>query len=188
MNDASNASLAYTFTAYDSLSPTLDRITAANQNLAGATSDASKSTMQQSLAFLTQVGAVTAAYAGMRRLTSSFAELGIISEQDAAAMGRLNAMVGIVVGGFQLLRGAVQIVNSLKAASAALAVVETYRAVLQKGPAAIALAGAGMGIAAGVGGYLLGSTNNNNQTNNFAGQANTNTKTAARESLALMGA
>jgi hypothetical protein len=127
-------------------------------------------------------------YHGMTRLTNSFTHLGLISDGTAASLERMLNMVGLVVGGFQLMKGAIKIVESLWASTAGLAIVETYRSVLNKGPAAVALAGAGLGIAAGVGGYLLGANSTNvNQTVNFNGQTGSSSKAAARESLELMG-
>jgi hypothetical protein len=170
-----------------------DEAAAANQRLSAAGERGYAVTERQNIAFMTQQIAVMSTYRGMTRLTSSMHELGLISDSTAAFMQKVNAAVGLVVGGFQLLRGAIQIVTMLRSATVGLAVAETYLSVLRKGPMAVALVGAGIGAAAGIGGYLLGqgqgSSQTVNQTVNFpeGGAGTTEQRAAARDTLEIMG-
>ena len=185
-----NAQLEYVFTATDNVSSTLDRMAGAQQQLSAATEQTAVSTEKANNSFMTQQIAVMSVYAGMRRMTSSLADLGIISQKDAEALGKLNSAVGLVVSSFQLIKGAVQIITMLKEAEIGLSIVETYRAVLNKGPAAVALAGAGLGLAAGVAGYLLGASSGSSSTNvtqNVSFNGTTGSRSTARDTLEIMG-
>jgi len=130
----------------------------------------------QKIAFIAQIAAISAVYGGMNMLKTSMTDLGIISEEQAKTFQKINATVGLVLGTFQLVRGAVEIVNTLKTAEIGLALVESYRAVLNN-PAKIALVGAGLAATAGVGGYLVGQNNANksNTVNNKSSTTNNNT-------------
>ena len=155
MSSVVQGEVAYNMKIQDNISPTLDKMTASEKNLEIQTKKTKEETMQQNVSFIAQIAAVGAVYGGMQMLTTSVKVLGLVSDETAEKLTKISASVGIIFGSFQLLRGAIEIVNTLKSAEIALAAVETYRAVL-KSPAKLAVVAVAGGAAAGVAGYAIG--------------------------------
>ena len=181
--------IQYTFAVTDQVTETCEKMAAATEALEAATDKAKKSVDSQNISFLTQIAAVNTLYAGQRMLTGSIKELGLVGDETAAAMDKVNAAVGLVVGSYNMLKGAAKIVNTLKNAEVALAAVESYRAVL-KNPAKLGLVAVAVGTAAGVGGYFLGKSSGGggqstvNQTVNFSGNVSQqNQRSLSRDSF-----
>ena len=185
--------VSWTFTMVDNVTTTTKQMADSQTQLSNNASAAKSSVDSQNIAFIAQTAAVMAAYSGMRRLTSSLSELGLVSDSDAAKLNKMNAAVGLVAGGFQLLKGATQIIKMLTAAEVGLAAVESFRAVLNN-PAKAALVGAGIGLAAGVGAALLATSGNGggsgttvNQTVVFEGSQTSDQRSMSREVFESMG-
>jgi hypothetical protein len=177
----------------DNVTTTTKQMADSQGQLANSAATAKASVDSQNISFIAQTAAVMATYSGMRRLTSSLTELGLVSDADAAKLAKLNATVGLVAGGFQLLKGATQIIKMLTAAEVGLAAVESFRAVLNN-PAKAALVGAGIGLAAGVGTALLATSGGGggggttvNQTVVFEGSQTSDQRSVARETYEAMG-
>ncbi len=188
-----DTSINWTFNMVDNVSGTTKQMAESQNQLAGSASAAKASMDSQNISFLAQTAAVMATYSGVRQLTSSLTELGLVSENDAVKLQKLNATLGLVAGGFQLMKGATQIIKMLTQAEIGLAAVESFRAVLNS-PAKIALVGAGLGLAAGVGAALLatggsggGGGTTVNQTINFSGGAASDQRSVARDTFEAMG-
>lgn len=154
MPEYSSGEISFTFTAIDNATPTLQSVANATRSVADSTENASKKVDSMNISFMTQMIAVMGVYAGIRRIGFSLHELGIMNDATMIKFQKLTAVLGLVVGTFQLLRGAQKVITALTASERGLAIVETYRAVLNS-PAKAALVGLGIGLAAGVGGYLL---------------------------------
>jgi len=144
------------------------------------------------LAWLKQMTALSSLRRGLSGITMGLVEFGIIGKQGEAVMRKLTAGVSLFVGTAQLIKGVVAIINMLRAAEVGLAAVETYRAVL-KNPAMLAVTVAGVGAAAGIGGYLAGKNSGGgggttvNQNLTFVGGDASAARGMARESLEVMG-
>ena len=185
--------VSWTFTMVDNVTTTTKQMADSQTQLSNNASAAKASVDSQNIAFIAQTAAVMAAYSGMRRLTSSLSELGLVSDNDAAKLNKMNAAVGLVAGGFQLLKGATQIIKMLTAAEVGLAAVESFRAVLNN-PAKAALVGAGIGLAAGVGAALLATSGGGggggttvNQTVVFEGSQTSDQRSMSRDVFESMG-
>jgi len=188
-----DTSINWTFNMVDNVSATTKQMADSQAQLAGNANTAKASIDSQNISFIAQTTAVMATYGGVRRLTSSLTELGLVSEGDAVKLQKLNATLGLVAGGFQLMKGATQIIKMLTQAEIGLAAVESFRAVLNN-PAKIALVGAGLGLAAGVGAALLATSGGGggggttvNQTITFEGAATQDQRSVARETYEAMG-
>jgi len=188
-------SISWTFNLIDNVTPTVENIQASQGQLAVSTQKATQTIDSQNISWLKQMAAVTATYMGMRRLTSSLIELGLVSDKDAKLLHQMTAAIGLVAGGYQLLKGGVAVINALRASTVGLAAIETYRSVLSRGPVAVGLVAAGLGIAAGVGGYFLGQsaasqTSQTQVTQNITfggGAGRADQRATARETIAVMG-
>lgn len=189
-----DTSINWTFNMVDNVSGTTKQMADSQAQLAGNASAAKASIDSQNISFMAQTAAVMATYGGVRRLTSSLTELGLVSDGNAAKLQKLNATLGLVAGGFQLMKGATQIIKMLTQAEIGLAAVESFRAVLNN-PAKIALVGAGLGLAAGVGAALLatgggsggGGGTTVNQSITFNGGSTQDQRTVARDTFEAMG-
>lgn len=183
----------WNFQMVDGITSTTKQMADSQGQLANSAASAKSTVDSQNISFIAQTAAVMATYSGMRRLTSSLTELGLVSEADAAKLAKLNATVGLVAGGFQLLKGATQIIKMLTAAEVGLAAVESFRAVLNN-PAKAALVGAGIGLAAGVGAALLATSGGSggggttvNQTVVFEGSQTSDQRSVSRDVFESMG-
>jgi hypothetical protein len=188
-----DTSVNWTFNMVDNVTTTTKQMADSQGQLASTAATAKASVDSQNISFIAQTAAVMATYSGMRRLTSSLTELGLVSDADAAKLAKLNATVGLVAGGFQLLKGATQIIKMLTAAEVGLAAVESFRAVLNN-PAKAALVGAGIGLAAGVGTALLATSGGGggggttvNQTVVFEGSQTADQRSVSRDVFESMG-
>ncbi len=172
-------------------SVTLEEMKDAEEEVEESTKDATLSIIDQNTAFTAQLTAVTSLHRGLTRLSSGLAELGLISSGTEQALRKISAVVGLVVGAFQLFKGVIYIVNALRQAELGLAAIETYRSILHRGPLGLALVGGAVAAAAGVGGYLLGQgsqTTNVSQNVTFTGYGTMSERATARETLRLAGA
>lgn len=186
-----NYTLSYELQLIDNITATTERMEGRLKSLEDQQDRSRSSTDSQNISFIAQVTAVSSVHRGLTRATSSMRELGLISEKDAQAMVKFNAAVGLVAGTFQLLKGAVQIINMVRGAEVALAGVETYRAVLRN-PASVALIGVGLAAAGGAVGYMMGTSQGNitnNELNvNYGGAGDQGTKRGmARDLFEMMG-
>jgi hypothetical protein len=161
-----NETLTYVCEAVDNVTPVTDKI-AANQERVISASDSAN------ISFIKQIATVRALHGGLAGITSGMETLGLISDDTAASLNKVNAAVGIVAGSFQLLKAGQAILETLKVTELGLAAVETYRSVLNN-PAAIALVGVAAGAAIGAGAALYANNSSSttvNQTVNFNGGA-----------------
>jgi len=186
--------ISFTFAVVDNISPVAREIAANEDNLAQATARANTNIDSQNIKFITQLASVMAVYRGMNMTITSMKTFGLVNNETAESLTKVAHAVGLVAGVFMMLKGAVKIVNALKAAELGLAVVETYRAVLNN-PAKLALVGlasAGAGLAAG---FLLGAASGGGggsgtqvtQTINFNTGESVGGRSVARDALEFMG-
>jgi hypothetical protein len=155
----------------ENISPEINRIDESQQNLTRSTDFATQSIEKQRLAFVYEISVIRAFHAGISGGIRSMTMLGGVSEETAKKLMKVDAAVMLVSSGFQFLRGAKEVLVMLAGAEAQLAGIETYRAIL-KNPAMMGLAMAGVGLSAGIAGYLLGGggkdDNSMNVTQNIA--------------------
>lgn len=149
----------------DNVSATSEKMVGSQTALKGAVAGTTIAVDQQSMSFVKQVIAVSAVGRGIRSINNGLISLGLVSDETAAKLQKINAAVGMVVGSFQLVKGSIQIVKSLTAAEGLLAGVRTYNSVL-KNPAMLSVVPVGLSAAAGVGGYFAGKNSQNNSTVN----------------------
>jgi len=183
-------SVTFTYRVQDNISKPSNEAADAQRQLGAQTEDTTRKTDSQRISFMTQIVAVTALHRGLSNINSGLQELGILSGGAAVFMNKLNSIVQVTAGGFQLFKGAAQIVNMLTKAEIGLATVRTYNAVLSN-PARVAVAAAGLAVAGGVAGYLMGGANKGttvNQQVNFSGQmSQTDQRSIQRDSMEVMG-
>lgn len=183
--------VAYAIQLIDNITATTDRMEGRLKSLETQQERTRSSTDSQNISFIAQMTAVSGVHRGLTRATSSMRELGLLSEKDAAAMMKFNAAVGLVAGTFQMLKGAVQIINMVRSAEVALAGVETFRAVLRN-PAAMVLVGTAIGAAGGAIGWFMGqgagTTNIIEQNVTYQGGGDRGTQRGiARDTFEMMG-
>lgn len=139
----------------DNVSATTQRLETGQLKYSAAAEQATKSIDSQNISFVAQVQAVRSLSMGLRTGITAMSTLGLISDETTQKLMKMHAAVALVSAGFQVLKGASQILKMLREAEIALASVETYRAVL-KSPKALALIAVAGVAAAGVGGYVIG--------------------------------
>ena len=151
----------------------------------------------QNISFIAQVAAVAAVYGGMNQLISSVSQLGLVTDATALKLRKMSAAVGLLYGSFQLLRGAIQIMQTLKAAHIGAAIAATFNKILHN-PAAMATVGIATGVSAGVGVALYKSTRSSGGGGGSNTQVNANisfnnasstsgTRAATEQTLNVMG-
>jgi len=159
-----NERVTYVCEAVDNVTPVQEKIIGNQERVISATDSAN-------ISFIKQIATVRALHGGLGSITSGMETLGLISDDTAAALNKVNAAVGIVAGSFQLLKAGQAILETLKVTELGLAAVETFRSVLNN-PAAIAIVGMAAGAAIGAGAALYSQSSSSttvNQTVNFNG-------------------
>ena len=152
---AASGTLEFSFVANDQATGVIRNIAGEAQNLAGTTNTAKTSTDSLNLAFVAQMEVVRSLYMGFRRTIWSLEYMGVINKKTAASFQKIQAAMGLVIGTFQLYKGAINIIRMLRTEETVLAGVETYRSVLNN-PKKMALVMTGLGVAAGAVGFLAG--------------------------------
>jgi hypothetical protein len=173
----------------DNVTPTVQKISGTEQQLSRNVHTAREAMDSQNITFLAQMQVVNSLYRGLSRFTGSLKELGLVSDSTAAGLNKVVAVVGLVSGTYNMLRGAIQLVTMLRNSEAALAVVESYRVVL-KNPAAMTLIIGGLAAAGAVGGYMLGKSGGGNQTTQnitISGATPGNRRSVSRGMLEAVG-
>lgn len=181
--------------AGDTAADSAQRMAATQMEAKAATDRTTQAVTSQNVSWLKNLAAVSALSIGMRRLTSSMTELGLISEEDERKLQKVNAAVGLVVGTYQLFKGVTAIVNALRGSVIALAAVETYRSVINSKGASLAIVGLGVGAAAAGAGYLYGQSQRAapapvttvSQSIVFEQGASSEQRAMGRELLSIMG-
>lgn len=141
----------------DNVVPTATKGAAAAKSMDDAINKTTKDIDHQNISYIKAVAAMGAFKHGINSVVNGLEGLGIISKENNKAIYQMTEALNIFVGVAMLLKGVIGIVNMLRNSEIALAVVETYRKVLNN-PAAAAAAIAGVGIAAGIAGYLYGAS------------------------------
>lgn len=139
----------------DNVSPVVERISGVNSNMAQVTKQTRAEIDSQTISFMGSVMAVRALHGGFGALIMSGKELGLVNDHVQQSLMRMNAVIGIVAGSFQMLRGGAQIFRMIAAAELQVAGIETYRAVLRN-PLMIGAVAMGLSAAAGAVGYMVG--------------------------------
>lgn len=182
-----NGEVVYSFTVADNVSPTIDRMTASQEKMEKQTDQTTKSVDSQRISFMTGIMGIMAFDRGIRGISSSMLQLGIIGKEDAHSVQMLNSSVMLVSSSLMLLKGGIQIMNWLREATVGLAMIETYRAVL-KNPAMMGLVMTGVMAGGAVAGYYAGrSATTVNQTVNFGGSSTSSKRQTAKGVLETVG-
>lgn len=157
--------VSYICEAIDNVTPVQEKILANGEKIITQSDSAN-------IAFIKQIATVKALHGGLSSISVGMQTLGIISDDTAASLNKVNAAVGIVAGSFQMLKAGQAILQALQVTELSLAAVETFRSVLNN-PATIAIVGLAAGTAIGAGAALYSNSNSNsttvNQTVNFNG-------------------
>jgi len=181
--------ISYVLRYVDNISPTVERIAGSQYNLSVQVGKTTASVDSQNISFMSSVMAVRSLHMGFGAVISSMHELGLTSDFANKQLMKVNAVVGIVAGSFQMLRGGVQVLRMLQAAEAQLATIETYRAVL-KNPLMIGAMAMGLSAAAGVTGYFIGKgegTTTVTQNVTFGGYSQSDQRSMAKGVLEGIG-
>lgn len=182
--------ITYTYRVLNNVSAPTNDAAASQRQLGETMKQTTASSDSQKISFMTQVVAVQALHRGISGINSGLQDLGLLSGNAALMMNKLNSTVQVVAGTFQLFKGITQIIKMWTAAEVSLASVQTYRAVLTN-PAKVALAVTGLSVAAGVGGYMLGSRGQGGdtvqQTVNISGLPPSESRSISRDSFEMMG-
>ena len=150
-----SAEVTYSFYVNDYMTAQLQNIEVATWKVQQAQEKVAVSSEKTTIRFMGELMAVMALYSGFRRLTMSLHSLGLMSDKNYQTMMKFAAAIGLVVAVFQMIKGATLLVRRLQEAEIGLALVETYRAILNN-PAKMGLALAGVGIAGVAVGALAG--------------------------------
>jgi hypothetical protein len=161
--------------------------TASEGQLASAVESTNNSMMARQINFISQVTMLRSLHASISLTTSAFQTLGLANADTIKGMQQLSAVMGLAVGIGQGFKGVTMLLTELREAEIGVAAIESFRAILQN-PLALGLVAAGVGAAAGIGGYMLtqNSTQNTtvNQTVQFLAPAQaSDQRQAARSAL-----
>jgi len=190
----------YSFEINDNVLDTCHLGAEAQKKFDGAIKTTTNSITDQNISFIKAVAALGAFRHGMHSIAMGMEELGIINKKTNKTFYDAVAGIDLVVGAAMAYKGIVGLIGMMKVSLAGLAGVETYRKVLNN-PAAIAAVMAGIGIAGGVAGYLIGQNMNQGggtstmeggtnieQNIYFSGtEPNYSARSASRSSLEGMG-
>jgi len=150
-----DGTLTYRMEIVDNVTPSAKQGAAAQKEL-GKTIEKTHQTMeQQTLAFISNVMAISALEGGINALAESFTKLGFVTDEGAEKMRKVAAATKLFTGTAQLIQGLIGVVRLLTKSEMVLAAVETYRKVLHN-PAQLAMVGVAAAAAGGVAGYVLG--------------------------------
>ncbi|MDY0236945.1 MAG: hypothetical protein RBR71_13045 [Gudongella sp.] len=119
------------------------------QGLETATDRTTQSFTRQEAQFVKQVAVLMTVKESVSAVTSGLITLGIVSGDNAAALQKLNAGFQILVGFASGIKALQAVSEALKTSELGLAVVETFRSVMQS-PWKAALVGVGVGAAGGL--------------------------------------
>lgn len=174
--------LSFMLNAVDNVSPTAQRIADSQKQISDGAKDAQTSLNATSIAFIKQLAAAQALKSGIDGVRQGLVALELVDDKTAKSLEKVSAATNLVVGTFQLYRGLQPVLAATKASLLGLAAIETYRSVLSS-PWKLALVGAGLGAAAGVGAMALsgGSQTTVNQSIVFGGGSQTDQAATARE-------
>lgn len=172
-----NRVISYTFQLKDNVTGTAQKmesatksadaavrnLTAQEQNLDAQVRSTTNELQKQQLTIVTQLTSLMALQSSVSAVTGGITGLGIVSDETAKQLQKVNAAFSLFTGSIQLITSLKAVMSALNITTAGYATIMTYLTAL-KNPLAIGLIGAGVGAAAGVGAYLL--TQNNNSTSN----------------------
>jgi hypothetical protein len=183
--------LTYILDAIDNVTPVTEKVTAGQNEVAESAANAQAAIDSESISFIKQMTVASGLHRGISQLSNGMQTLGVINDDTAKSLNKVNAAVGMVVGGFQLLKVVQPILEGLRATELGLAAVETFRSVLNN-PLAMGLVGAAAGAAIGVGGTLMATNNNSSSTNViqtivFGPGSSSDQRSMARASFEAMG-
>ncbi len=149
-----NETLNFTLNAVDNVSPTAQRIADSQRQIADGAQQAQRSLDSTTMSFVAQLAAAQALKSGIDGVRQGLVALQLVDDQTARSLEKVSAATNVVIGTFQLYKGLQPVLAATRASLLSLAAVETYRSVLSS-PWKLALVGAGIGAAAGVGGMLM---------------------------------
>jgi len=144
------------------------RLAAEQRNAAIEIDGTTESILGQNNQAIKTMQAISALRTSVANVTENLTEMGLVTDENAARMRSLTSAVQTMVGvaqGFRLIKA---LSAGLEASQKKLAIIETFRAVMQN-PWKAALIGLGVGAAAGAaaGFMMLGGGNTTNTTNNI---------------------
>jgi hypothetical protein len=128
---------------------------------------------RQNITYIKTVASLGAFRHGLRSMQMGLQDLGIISKQTHKWFYDMVNVIDIWTGVALAIKGVIGLMGTLRSAQIGVAVVETYRKVLQN-PGAAALA-VGAGVATGaIGGYLYGKWTTPETPQPYVGRGNVN--------------
>ncbi len=192
----------YTFTMVDNVSSTAqdmqDSVGKANEAVKEASTEQTKlrteadATTQaftrQEAQFVKQVAVLMSVKTAVASVTNGLISLGVVSGDDAVKLQKLNAGFQVLTGFATGIKALQAISESLKASEMGLAVIETFRSVMNS-PWKAGLVGLGVGAAGGAMAAMMSSssTTNNNSTQIVIENTPVQTQTATAVSSTLSG-
>lgn len=146
-------------------SESVKQATVEQQNLETAADRTTSAFTRQEAQFIKQVAVLMTVKESVSSVTNGLISLGIVSGDDAQKLQKLNAGFQILCGFATGIKALQAVSEALKTSELGLAIVETYRSVMES-PWKAALVGIGVGAAGGVLAATMssgGSTTNNTQ-------------------------
>ena len=119
---------------------------------------------------LTQLTSIMGIREGVSAVTGGIIGLGIVSDETAQDLNKVNAAFSVMAGAITMIKSLQAVMTTLNATEAVGAVLASLRTAVSS-PVGAAIVGTGIGVAAGLAGGLLltsNTTNNNSTTINVS--------------------
>lgn len=143
-------------------------IEAATQSAKESIEEAKRATEQ--IDILTQLTSIMGIREGVSAVTGGIIGLGIVSDETAQDLNKVNAAFSVMAGAVTMIKSLQAVMTTLNATEAVGAVLASLRTAVSS-PVGAAIVGTGIGVAAGLAGGLLltsNTTNNNSTTINVS--------------------
>jgi hypothetical protein len=190
----------YTFDMVDNITPVTTQAKDSIDGLNKKMGETNEEIIKTNTNYIKSMQALSGFRQGITATVSGMEELGIVNRENNKGLYQLVGGIQLFVGIAQALKGVVGIVTMLRNATASLAGVEAFRAVL-KNPATIGVVMAGVGIAGAAVGYMTGAADASGKQNNMSSGPNVTqnisfsgggapgyeSRTVARDALESMG-
>lgn len=163
-----NGEVSFSFNLVDNVTPASDRMSAAQEKLTSKAKMTTDAFDEQRIKNIETLASLNAFRSGIRQMTSSMHELGIVDDATYTSLNKVVAGITLVTSTAEAIKGLVAIMKLLRTATATNAVAAVFAAFAEN-PLLGAATFAGAGIAAG---YMVSSLNqstgsvSNSTTNN----------------------
>ncbi len=146
----------------DSADRSLKELTASSETARTDIKATNETLMANQVTVMTQLTALMGLRSSVSAVTSGLRGLGLVSDETAEQLQKINAAFALFSGGVTAIKSVQAVMTTLNASTALYSTMMTYLSVL-KNPIYAGIAGAGIGVAAGVGAHFL--TQNNETVN-----------------------